>query len=308
LAVGCTTSDNLAQAHFRQWAAATPQATIAFMATAPSSTSAVPAPPFERLLLTGAAGSLGRVLRPRLARLCRTLRVSDIAAMEAAGAGEEVVVAPLQDAAAVQALVAGVEAIVHLGGISVEGPFGPILEANIVGVWNLYEAARRNGTKRIVFASSNHVTGFYRQDEVIRPSDPMRPDGHYGLSKAFGENLSRFYFDRYGIETACLRIGSSFPEPKDRRMLATWLSYDDLERLVVASLTAPVVGHSVVYGMSDNTATWWDNTSAAHLGYRPRDSSEPFRAAAEARQPVLDANEPAVRFQGGVFVTRGPYE
>lgn len=278
------------------------------MATAPSSTSAVPAPPFERLLLTGAAGSLGRVLRPRLGRLCRTLRVSDIAAMEAAGAGEEVVVAPLQDAAAVQALVAGVEAIVHLGGISVEGPFGPILEANIVGVWNLYEAARRNGTKRIVFASSNHVTGFYRQDEVIRPSDPMRPDGHYGLSKAFGENLSRFYFDRYGIETACLRIGSSFPEPKDRRMLATWLSYDDLERLVVASLTAPVVGHSVVYGMSDNTATWWDNTSAAHLGYRPRDSSEPFRAAAEARQPVLDANEPAVRFQGGVFVTRGPYE
>jgi uronate dehydrogenase len=280
----------------------------ASMATASSPTCAAPAPRFGRLLLTGAAGGLGRVLRPRLARLCRILRVSDIAAMEAAGAGEEVVVAPLQDAAAVQALVAGVEAIVHLGGISVEGPFEPILEANIVGVWNLYEAARRHGTKRIVFASSNHVTGFYRQDEVIRPSDPMRPDGHYGLSKAFGENLSRFYFDRYGIETACLRIGSSFPEPKDRRMLATWLSYDDLERLVVASLTAPVVGHSVVYGMSDNTATWWDNTSAAHLGYRPRDSSEPFRAAAEARQPVLDANEPAVRFQGGVFVTRGPYE
>ena len=96
----------------------------------------------------------------------------------------------------------------------------------------------------------------------------MRPDGHYGLSKAFGENLSRFYFDRYGLETVCLRIGSSFPEPKDRRMLATWLSYDDLERLVVASLTAPVVGHSVVYGFSDNTTRWWDNTSAAHIGFR----------------------------------------
>ena len=205
-------------------------------------------------------------------------------------------------------LVDGVSAIVHLGGVSVEGPFEPILQANIVGVWNLYEASRRHGVKRIVFASSNHVTGFYRQDEVVSPRDPMRPDGHYGLSKAFGENLSRFYFDRYGIETVCLRIGSSFPEPKDRRMLATWLSYDDLERLVVAALTAPVVGHSVVYGMSDNSTTWWDNTSAAHVGYRPRDSSEPFRAALEARQPAVDRTDPATLFQGGGFVVKGPYE
>ena len=264
--------------------------------------------PFERLLLTGAAGGLGRVLRPRLKRLCRVLRASDIAAMDAAGDGEEVVVAPLEDAAAVHALVAGVEAIVHLGGVSVEGPFEPILQANIVGVHNLYEAARKHGVRRVVFASSNHVTGFYRQDEVVRPSDPMRPDGHYGLCKAFGENLSRFYFDRYGLETVCLRIGSSFPEPKDRRMLATWLSYDDLERLVAASLTAPVVRHSVIYGLSDNTTRWWDNTSAAHIGYRPEDSSEPFRAAAEARQPRLDPGDPATRFQGGGFVTKGPYE
>ncbi len=281
------------------------------MATVPSSTSAASAAPaarFDRLLLTGAAGALGQVLRPRLKRLCRVLRVSDIAAMAAAGDGEEVVVAPLQDGAAVHALVEGVEAIVHLGGVSVEGPFEPILQANIVGAWNLYEAARKHGTKRVVFASSNHVTGFYRQDEVISPRDPMRPDGHYGLSKAFGENLSRFYFDRYGIETVCLRIGSSFPEPKDRRMLATWLSYDDLERLVVAGLSAPVVGHSVVYGLSDNATTWWDNTLAAHIGYRPKDSSEPFRAAAEARQPALDTSDPAVLFQGGGFVTKGPYE
>jgi len=135
----------------------------------------------------------------------------------------------------------------------------------------------------------------------------MRPDGHYGLSKAFGENVARFYFDRYGIESVCLRIGSSFPEPKDRRMLATWLSYDDLERLVVASLTAPVVGCTVVYGVSDNTTTWWDNTSASHLGFRPQDSSERFRAAAEARQPALDSRDPATIFQGGAFVKQGPF-
>lgn len=267
-----------------------------------------PSPSLGRVLLTGAAGGLGRVLRPRLRLRCSLLRVSDIAPMEPASDGEEVVEAALQDAAAVHALLDGIDAVVHLGGISTEQPFDAILQANIVGSYNLYEAARRQGVKRIVFASSNHVTGFYRQDEVIDATVPARPDGYYGLSKAFGENLARFYFDRYGIETVCLRIGSSFPEPKDRRMLATWLSYDDLERLVLASLTAPVVGHSIVYGMSANTTSWWDNTAAQHLGFRPQDSSEPWRAAREAAQPALDRSDPAVVYQGGAFVRMGPFD
>jgi uronate dehydrogenase len=266
------------------------------------------APSLGRILLTGAAGGLGRELRPRLRQRCSLLRVSDIAEMQAAGPGEEVVEAALENRAAVDALLQGMDAVVHLGGISTEQPFDAVLQANIVGSYNLYEAARRHGVKRIVFASSNHVTGFYRQDEVIDATMPVRPDGYYGLSKAFGENLARFYFDRYGIETACLRIGSSFPEPRDRRMLSTWLSYDDLERLVVACLTAPVVGHSIVYGMSDNTTTWWDNTPARHLGFRPKDSSEPFRAAKEAAQPSLDRSDPAVIYQGGAFVRMGPFE
>ena len=266
------------------------------------------APMFARLLLTGAAGGLGRELRARLKAHCGVLRVSDIADLGTAAPGEELAPAALEQPDAVLALLAGVDAVVHLGGVSVEGPFGPILQANIVGAYNLYEAARKHGVRRIVFASSNHVTGFYRQDEVIDTRMPMRPDGYYGISKAFGENLAQFYFDRYGIETVSLRIGSSFPAPKDRRMLATWLSYDDLERLVVAGLTAPVVGHSVIYGMSDNKTTWWDNGPARHIGDRPQDSSEPFRAAAEARQPVLDLNDPAARYQGGGFVTKGPFE
>jgi uronate dehydrogenase len=264
--------------------------------------------PLNRLLLTGAAGGLGRQLRPRLKSCCQILRVSDIADLGTAAPGEELRIARLEDRAAVHAMLAGVDAVIHLGGVSTEQPFEPILAANVVGTYNLYEAARQHGVRRIVFASSNHVTGFYRQDEVVSPTDPVRPDGLYGLSKAWGENLSRFYFDRYGIETACLRIGSSFPEPKDRRMLATWLSYDDLERLMRACLSAPVVGHTIVYGMSDNTTTWWDNTSARHLGYRPHDSSEPFRAALQARQPVLDRDDPAVVYQGGVFVRTGPFE
>jgi len=263
---------------------------------------------FKRLLLTGAAGGLGRQLRPRLKAYCDTLRLSDVAALGHAAEGEELCPAALEDRQAMLALLQDVDAVVHLGGVSVEGPFEPILQANIVGMHNLYEAARRHGVKRIVFASSNHVTGFYRQDEVIDARMPMRPDGHYGLSKAFGENLAQFYFDRYGLETVSLRIGSSFPEPKDRRMLATWMSYDDLERLVMASLSAPVVGHTVIYGMSDNTTTWWDNTPARHIGYRPKDSSEPFRPAVEARQQHVDLNDPAVRYQGGGFVRQGPFE
>lgn len=264
--------------------------------------------PLNRLLITGAAGGLGRQLRTRLANCCRVLRLSDIDDLGSAAAHEELRPARLEDRAAVHALLDGVDAVVHLGGVSTEQPFEPILAGNVVGAYNLYEAARKHGVKRIVFASSNHVTGFYRQDEVISPADPVRCDGLYGLSKAWGENLSRFYFDRYGIETACLRIGSSFPEPKDRRMLATWLSYDDLERLVRACLSAPVVGHTIVFGMSDNATTWWDNRSARHLGWQPQDSSEPFRAALQAKQPTLDRNDPAVLYQGGVFVRTGPFE
>ena len=261
----------------------------------------------EKLLLTGAAGGLGKALRERLKANCTVLRLSDRVEFGQAGEAEEVMLADLADAAAVDAMVQGVQAIVHLGGVSVEGPFGPILQANILGLYNLYEAARKHGVKRVIFASSNHVTGFYRQSETITADAPPRPDGLYGVSKAFGEDLSRFYFDRYGIETACVRIGSSFPEPRDRRMLATWLSFDDLHRLITACLTTPVLGHSIVFGMSDNAVTWWDNSRARHIGYTPEDSSDIFREAVYARTGTPDLNDPVVQFQGGGFVKAGPF-
>jgi len=262
---------------------------------------------WNRLLLTGAAGGLGRVLRPRLKACCTTLRLSDIQPLGEPAPGEELQVAALEDKAAVSALLEGVDAVVHLGGVSTEHAFEDILPANIVGTYHVYEAARVHGVRRIVFASSNHVSGFYTQRETIAPTCVPRPDGYYGLSKAFGENLAQFYWDRHGIETVSLRIGSSFPEPRDRRMLATWLSYDDLERLVIAALSAPVVGHTVIYGMSDNPLTWWDNTAARHVGYRPQDSSAAFRAAVEARQPHIDPQDPVAVYQGGAFVTQGPF-
>lgn len=260
----------------------------------------------HRLLLTGAAGGLGTALRDRLKANCTVLRLSDMKAFGDAGAGEEIALADLADAAAVNAAVAGCDAIVHLGGISVEAPFEAILQANILGVYHLYEAARKHGVKRVVFASSNHVVGFYKQGETITADHPPRPDSYYGVSKAFGEDFSRFYFDRYGIETACVRIGSSFPEPRDRRMLATWLSYDDLHRLISACLSTPVLGHSIVFGMSDNAVTWWDNSRAKHIGYVPQDSSDVFRDAVFARTSAPDLNDPVAIHQGGGFVVADP--
>ena len=267
---------------------------------------AMPSHAFHRLLLTGAAGGLGRELRRRLPAHCDVLRLSDVAALDEAAPGEEVVAADLADADAVLALLDGVDAVVHMGGVSTEQPWEAILPANIVGAYNLYEAVRKKGVRRVVFASSNHVTGFYRQDEVIPAGAPPKPDGLYGLSKAFGEDLAQLYFDRHGIETVSLRIGSSFAAPRDRRMLHTWMSFDDLERLVLAALTAKDVGHSIVCGVSANPHVWWDNSSAAHIGYEPRDSSAPYAAEIERTQPPGDPGDPTVIYQGGAFVRQGP--
>ncbi|HQD66844.1 MAG TPA: NAD(P)-dependent oxidoreductase, partial [Casimicrobium huifangae] len=169
------------------------------------------------------------------------------------------------------------------------------------------EGVRQKGVKRVVFASSNHVVGFHKQTDRLDATSPMRPDGNYGVSKAFGELLSRFYYDRYGVETVCMRIGSSFPKALDHRMLSTWLSYDDLTELIRCAIFTPNVGHTVVYAASDNKPSWWDNRLATHLGWTPKDSSEPFRAEVEANVPRLPADDPAAMYQGGQFVKFGPY-
>jgi uronate dehydrogenase len=263
--------------------------------------------PLGRLLLTGAAGGLGKVLRQSLRPWAGVMRLSDRAGMAPAqGGAEEVVPCDLADKAAVDALVAGCDAIVHLGGVSVERPFEEILEANIKGVFHIYEAARRHGVKRVVFASSNHVIGFYKQDQRLDAHSPRRPDGYYGLSKSFGEDVAQFYFDRWGIETVSIRIGSSFPEPANRRMMHTWLSLRDLTTLIGKSLFTPEVGHTVVYGMSANREPWWDNAAAAHLGFVAQDSSEVFRAKVEAQPPVAPTDPNAI-YQGGAFTAQGPF-
>jgi uronate dehydrogenase len=261
---------------------------------------------FQRLLLTGAAGALGNVLRKSLAEQTQQLRLSDIKPLGMAASHEELIQCDLADKTATLALAQGVDAIVHFGGVSTEHSFETVLGANISGIFHIYEGARLHGVRRVVFASSNHAIGFHPQTEVIDANCLARPDSYYGLSKAYGEGMAQFYWNRYGIETVSLRIGSSFPEPIDARMLVTWLSFRDLAELVRCALVAPNVGHTIVYGASNNRDKWWDNRLAAHLGFEPQDNTEAWRAGLEAL-PALSAEDPAKLYQGGGYTKMGPF-
>ncbi|WP_410539728.1 NAD-dependent epimerase/dehydratase family protein [Streptomyces sp. KL2] len=272
----------------------------------------MPAP--RTVLLTGAAGGLGTLMRELLPSHGYTLRLLDVAPVGplpgAEERTEETITADLADRAALREAVRGVDAVVHLAGISLEAPFEKIVRANIEGTYNLYEAVREEGVGRVVFASSNHAVGYTPRpgegDPLIPVDTPRRPDTFYGLSKCFGEDLAQLYWDRHGIETVSVRIGSCFPEPTTVRMLSVWMSPADGARLLHAALTAEGVGHTVVYGSSANTRLWWDLSSARALGYEPQDDSEPYAAKLIAEQGELDPGRPEHACLGGHFTTDPP--
>jgi uronate dehydrogenase len=245
------------------------------------------------------------LLRPHLSAFAERVALSDIAPIADLAGHESFTACDLADRSAVAALVEGADGIIHLGGISVERPFETILAGNIVGAYNLFEAARHHGKPRIVFASSNHVIGYYRRDERLDASALPRPDSLYGVSKAFGENLASMYFDKFGQECLSVRIGSCFPKPKNPRMLATWLAVEDFADLCARAFAAPRLGNAIVYGASDNDEQWWDNRAAAFLGWRPKHSSAKWRAEVLAATPQEDPNDPAVIYQGGAFAAAG---
>jgi uronate dehydrogenase len=263
------------------------------------------AKPYRRILITGAAGRLGTELRKGLAHLADELRLADRVEIPDLQSNEEGRVFDLSDEAAVMDATRGVDAIVHFGGAPLERPWQEILDSNIRGSYHIYEGARQHGVKRVVYASSVHAIGYHPIESQIDTGSPVRPDSLYGVSKCFVESLSRLYWDKFGIESACLRIFSSFPEPGDRRMLWSYLSFDDCVRLVRASLNAPHVGHTISFGMSDNAVKPVDNSKAGHLGYVPQDSSEPFREAIESSSDAADSMAPATRLLGGWFVDLG---
>ncbi|MFI9105066.1 NAD-dependent epimerase/dehydratase family protein [Streptomyces fildesensis] len=265
----------------------------------------MPAP--RTILLTGAAGGVGTLMRELLPAYGYELRLLDVRPVEGA---PDAVTADLTDADALREAVRGVDAIIHLAGISLEAPFEKILRSNIEGTYHLYEAARQEGVRRVVFASSNHAVGFTPRptgdDPLIPIGTPHRPDTFYGLSKCFGEDLASLYWDLHGLETVSLRIGSCFPEPTSVRMLSVWMSPADCARLLHAALTAEDVRHTVAYGSSANTRLWWDLTTARALGYEPQDDSEPYAAALVAEHGELDPANPDHAHLGGPFCTDPP--
>jgi uronate dehydrogenase len=254
----------------------------------------------QRVLITGAAGGIGRRLRADMQGLYPILRLSDRDLPAPAGPGEEVIVADLGDLAACEAACAGVDGIVHLGGQAIEADWETVLQSNIVGCYNLFEAARLQGVKRVVFASTNHVIGFYPRTQRIDHNAPPRPDSRYGASKAFGEALGALYAEKHGLRVLAIRIGNYGERPLDRRRLSIWISPRDFLQLVRIGLEHPEIRYEVVYGASDSDRSWWDNANAYRLGYRPEDESEPFAAEILAAEPE-PTDLVAERFQGGPF-------
>ena len=254
----------------------------------------------QKILITGAAGDVGTRLR-KLLKGVYSLRVSDIRKPTDLGADDEFVSADLGDYEQTKQITAGIDGIVHLGGYSIEGPWETIHKSNIVGCYNLFEAAYRSGVKRIVFASSNHAVGFYPRDRKIGVDVTVRPDSRYGVSKAFGEAVGALYADKHGLRVTCIRIGNVGDKPLDKRRLSIWIKPEDLAQLIRIGLEHPDIRFEIFYGASDNAAGWWDNSNARRYGYRPQFRSEDFRDEAMAAQAKLPADPVGDRFQGGPF-------
>ena len=260
----------------------------------------------NRVLITGAGGGIGRSLRDTLRGVYPVLRLSDrvpLAPARPEHQGREEVLDPVDiaDTAAVEKMVAGVDGIVHLGGISGESEWQPILQSNIIGTYNLFEAARRARVQRIIVATSNHAVGFYPRDHKIDHRVVPRPDSRYGVSKAFGEALASLYSDKHGIGVLCTRIGNFGEKPIDKRRLSIWISPRDYTQLVRIGLEHPDIRYEIVYGVSNNRRSWYDNSNAARLGYRPQDDSEPHAEAVLAAEAGQPADPIAEHYQGGTF-------
>lgn len=254
---------------------------------------------YKRILITGAAGRLGSQLRKGIAHLADEIRLTDRVEIADLQPNETAFVAELNDYEKIVEICKDCDAIVHFGAIADEAKWADILQSNLIGGYNVYEGARLGGCRRVIYASSVHAIGFHKLTDQIDAHAPHRPDSLYGVAKCFMEDLSRMYFDKFGLETACLRIFSSFPEPVDLRHLWSYLSFDDCVRLVEASLTAPVVDHSIIFGSSANKVRGFDNRLAAHIGFHPKDNTEQYRAALEAKLPPVDPKLPRFQYLGG---------
>lgn len=255
----------------------------------------------QTILMTGANGGVARFLRPMLLARYGNVLLSDRDDMTDLGEGERFLKAELSDAAAVDALCDGVDAIIHLGGRPNEGDWDAINTSNIQGCYNLFEAARKAGVKRVIFASSNHAIGMYPRTRLINEHQRVRPDSRYGLSKVFGEGLAALYADKYGMRNLSIRIGNVDWKPADLRRLSIWIHPDDLFQLVTIGLEHPDLHNEVVFGASDNARGYWDNETAFRLGYAPKHRAEDHVDHALDAQSRLAADPIGDEIHGGGF-------
>ncbi|MFL2828620.1 MAG: NAD-dependent epimerase/dehydratase family protein [Candidatus Puniceispirillales bacterium] len=263
---------------------------------------------YQNILLTGAAGALGEQLRETLSKSCETLTVSDRTSLNKKFENEKIVQADLSSLEEMINLTKNIDCVVHMGGQSIEGSWDNVLNSNIIGMYNLYEGCRKNNVNRVIWASSVHTVGFYPRSEVLDSKAKPRPDSNYGLSKVFGESLAQYYWDKYKLETVSVRIYSCLAEPKDHRILSTWLSYDDLRSLIVACMKTANVEHSIIFGVSNNDSVLIDNKYAKHIGYIPRDNGEDYRVQVETKDGFVDSNDPLVTTHGGYFASAGHFD
>lgn len=261
-----------------------------------------------RVLVTGAAGSIGRVVTVGLADRGHQVVGLDRVVQPAGFDGPwHVVDCADPDAVASVFEAESLDGVVHLAGHPDEASLPDSLTSHVVTTAALLDAMVDHQVDRIVFASSNHAVG-----RTPRPADPdarlgtdapPRPDTFYGVGKVAAEALLRLYADRYGIDAVACRIGSFLPEPTTLRALSTWLSPDDAVRMVEAALTATAPGFAVLYGISANTRAWWDLAPGRALGYDPRDDAEEFAD----RIPDRPEDEADAAHVGGPFVTEAFY-
>lgn len=257
------------------------------------------------LLITGAAGRIGRQLRPRLTRRGHHLRLLDAADQDAPARGEPVRIirADVTDPVAMADACSGVDAVLHLAALAGEDTWERLLRINVEGTRSVLEAARAAGVPRVILASSIQAAGFYRRPGsdprphgVAAPAGPdgvpatalPRPSGFYGWSKAAGESLGSLYADRFGLTVFAVRIGACFPEPPGRHGREVWLSPDDCARLVSACLTAEVTGFRVLWGTSRNTRRWLSLTEGREIGYDPADNGETYAGAVDEPPSAVD--------------------
>ena len=260
----------------------------------------------KKLVLTGAAGRLGSYLREPLTKLADELVSTDI--VDDIGKlydGESYVKADLSKLDEMTDVLKGADMVAHFGAIGDEASWDEILPANIIGAYNVWEAARVNGLRRVVYASSIHAVGMHPRNVAIGTDVPHKPDTFYGLAKCFAEDLGSLYWDKFQMESVCMRILSA-AQVTNARALGSWLSYDDLIQLVTRAIDTPTVAHTIVYGVSNNDRCPVDNSGAAFLGYRPKDNAEQFAEKILAESEPQDLNDPTYLYQGGPFAAVTP--